>query len=134
MSFVRFEFLSRIFWTGLLVSAAFAHWFMPEWFLAYYPSYLPLAREAVSASAIVEMMIALALWHPQRRRMAWMSLAALMTLYMPVHMYVITHHDVIAHPSITIPLWLAWLRLPVQLLFIFWPIGIITRRSNRSAA
>ena len=124
MSTERVEHLSRIFWTGLLVSAALAHLFMPEWFLAYYPSYLPLAREAVSASAIVELMIALALWRPKRRRMAWLSLAVLMTLYMPVHVYVITHHEVIAHPSITIPLWLAWLRLPVQLLFIFWPLRI----------
>ncbi len=118
----RFEYLSRLFWTGLLVSAATAHLMIPEWFVAYYPSYLPLANEAVSASAIVELTIALALWHQQLRRRAWLSLAVLMMIYMPVHVYVITHYEVIAHPSITIPLWLAWLRLPVQVVFVIWPL------------
>ncbi|MEY3385793.1 MAG: hypothetical protein RIR53_604 [Bacteroidota bacterium] len=38
------EPLSRVLWTGLLVSAATAHLFLPDWFVAYYPSYLPLAH------------------------------------------------------------------------------------------
>ena len=117
----RIEGTSRILWTGLLVSAAVAHWLMPEWFIAYYPSYLPLADAAIAASAIVELMIAFALWHPRLRRSAWISLSILMLIYLPVHIYVITHHDTIVHPSITIPLWLAWLRLPVQFVFIAWP-------------
>jgi hypothetical protein len=27
---------------------------------------------------------------------------------------------VISHPPLTIPLWVAWLRLPVQLVFVWW--------------
>lgn len=120
----RFEFLSRLFWTGLLVAAASAHLLMPDWFAAYYPSYLPLAKEAIAVSAVVEIMIASALWCTPARRIAWFALAVLMMLYMPVHMYVITHHGSIAHPTLSVPLWLAWLRLPVQVVFVIWPLRI----------
>lgn len=118
----RFEFLSRLFWTGLLVAAASAHLLMPDWFAAYYPSYLPLAKVAIAVSAVVEIVIASALWSSSARRIAWFALAALMMIYMPVHVYVITHHGSIAHPMLSIPLWLAWLRLPVQVVFVVWTL------------
>ena len=114
------EPLSRLLWTGLLVSAATAHFVMPNWFVAYYPSYLPLAHEAVAVSAVVELLLAGLLWMPRTRRLAWFAITALMIVYVPVHVYVVTHYDAITHPAIKIPLWLAWVRLPMQGVLVWW--------------
>ena len=120
------EPLSRVLWTGLLVSAATAHLFLPDWFVAYYPSYLPLAHEAVAISAGVELLLAALLWVPRTRRGTWLAIAILMVAYTPVHIYVITHHDVISHPPLAIPLWLAWLRLPMQFVLVWWAAKQVT--------
>lgn len=117
----RFEYVSRLFWTGLLSAAATAHLLVPEWFVAYYPSYMPLAHEAVTVSALCELALASMLWLHRTRHAAWLAISMLMLLYVPVHVYVITHHSTIAHPTLTIPLWLAWLRLPAQGALIVWP-------------
>jgi uncharacterized membrane protein len=118
----RHTIASRTAWTTLLVSAATAHIVMPAWFVAYYPSYLPYPHQAVALSAIVELALAALLWVQRTRTIAWSCIALLMVAYIPVHVYVITHHDAITHPAITIPLWLAWLRLPMQgvLVWLAW--------------
>jgi uncharacterized membrane protein len=106
----------------LFVSAATAHIVMPEWFVAYYPSYLPYPHQAVALSAIVELALAALLWVQRTRTIAWSCIALLMVAYVPVHVYVITHHATITHPAVTIPLWLAWLHLPMQgvLVWLAW--------------
>jgi len=123
MSTLLSQKTSRIVWTLLLTAAGTAHLVMPGWFVAYYPTYMPFsssAQDIVVISGLVEFVVAALLWIPRTRRIAWLSIAALMVLYTPVHVYVITHHDVIAHPPLTIPLWIAWLRLPVQFVFVWW--------------
>ncbi len=123
MSALLSEKMSRFVWTLLLAGAGTAHLVMPDWFVAYYPSYMPFASSALDVvviSGVVEFVVAALLWIPRTRRIAWLSIAALMVLYTPVHVYVITHHDVILHPPLTIPLWVAWLRLPVQFVFVWW--------------
>ena len=112
-------FVSRFLWTGMLVGAGVAHVVMPEAFMAYYPSYLPGAEAAIVASAMIEWLLAVLLW-TRVQRIAWLGIAVLMVVYVPVHVYVITHHDVIVNPPVVIPLWLAWVRLPLQILLIGW--------------
>ena len=123
MSTLLSQKTSRIVWTLLLAGAGTAHLVMPGWFVAYYPTYMAFsssAQDIVVISGVVEFVVAALLWIPRTRRIAWLSIAALMVLYTPVHVYVITHHDVISHPPLTIPLWVAWLRLPVQFVFVWW--------------
>lgn len=123
MSTLLSQKTSRIVWTLLLIAAGTAHLVMSGWFVAYYPTYMPFASHAhdvVVISGFVEYFVAALLWIPRTRRIAWLSIATLMVLYTPVHVYVITHHDVISHPPLTIPLWVAWLRLPVQFAFVWW--------------
>jgi uncharacterized membrane protein len=114
---------SRWFWTLLLAGAGVAHLVLPNFFVAYYPAYLPWAQEAVVASAVVEWLLALGLWLPRWERVAWLAVAGLMLSYVPVHWYAITDHAHLAHPWPAVPLWLAWVRLPVQFGFIGWAWG-----------
>lgn len=116
--------ISRWFWTILLVVAGIAHFVKADFFLAYYPDYLPFPKAAVLGSAFVEWLLAALLWLPRYQRMAWLGIAVLMVCYLPVHIYLITDHANIAHPDLAVPLWLAWARLPLQFVFIFWPYRI----------
>lgn len=109
----------KIGWTLLLVAAGAAHLWRPDFFTAYYPAYLPWPHEAVMVTAWLEWILALGLWHPRTASSAWTLIGLLMLLYVPVHVYVITHHAEITHPVPAVPRWLAWLRLPVQGLLIW---------------
>lgn len=115
--FARF---STWFWTLLLAAAGIAHVAKPDFFLAYYPDYLPFPGAAVWATAWVEWLLAALIWLPRYRRMAWFSITLLMVCYLPVHLYLITDHARILHPEPAVPLWLAWVRLPLQLGLIAW--------------
>jgi uncharacterized membrane protein len=112
---------SRLVWTLLLVSAAIAHFTHREFFLAYYPSYLPWPQVAVVLTALVEVSLALMLWFPRTVRLGWVCIAALMVCYLPVHMYVVTHYHQISHPVPAVPLWAAWIRLFMHVLLMLWP-------------
>ncbi|MBU3740775.1 MAG: hypothetical protein FGM24_00655 [Candidatus Kapabacteria bacterium] len=112
--------MSRLLWTAILSGAALAHVVVPTWFVAYYPSYLPWPELAISGSAFVEVLLAALLWNRRTERIGFIGIALLMLMYMPVHVYVITHHDAIVNPPVAIPLWLAWVRLPMQLVLIAW--------------
>jgi uncharacterized membrane protein len=111
--------LSRLLWTGILLGAGLAHVVQPEAFVAYYPTYLPWPQVAIYASAVVEWLLAVMLWSTMQRA-AWFAIAALMLIYVPVHVFVITHHETVVSPPVAIPLWLAWVRLPMQFLLIGW--------------
>lgn len=115
-----FKSISRLLWTAILVGAGMAHVVVPTSFAAYYPTYLPWPDVAIFSSAIVEWLLAALLWNRHTERAGWIGIAVLMLVYTPVHIYVITHHDAIIDPPITIPLWLAWLRLPLQFVLIGW--------------
>jgi uncharacterized membrane protein len=111
---------SRLFWTFLLLAAGIAHFLHLDFFLAYYPSYLPWPKAAIWGTGILEFGLAILLWTQRGQKMAYLGIALLMLCYLPVHVYVITDHARIVHPVPAIPLYLAWLRLPVQGVFVFW--------------
>ena len=111
---------SRLLWTVILVGAGIAHVVLPEAFVAYYPSYLPWPDLAVLVSAVVEWILAALLWNKSTQRAAWLGIAALMIVYVPVHVYVITHNNAVVNPPVALPLWLAWARLPMQFVLIGW--------------
>jgi uncharacterized membrane protein len=119
-SLPQFLAWSRWFWTLLLIAAGMAHFARLDFFLAYYPSYLPWPKAAIWGTGILEIILAMLLWVTRGQKPAYLGITLLMLAYLPVHVYVITHHARILHPHPAIPLALAWLRLPVQLVFITW--------------
>ncbi|MCU0426301.1 MAG: hypothetical protein MUF71_11815 [Candidatus Kapabacteria bacterium] len=139
-SFSRlYEPYSRLFWTMLLSAAGAVHLLFPQVFEAYYPTYLPFPHEAVLASGIAEFSIIALLWRRSTRFIAWLSVGCLMIVYMPVHIYVLTDHAALFSgnpaPPFFIPLWLVWMRLSMQILFIVWAfhVAYFLRRSSATA-
>lgn len=112
--------MSRPVWTLLLTTAGLAHVVTPDAFIAYYPAYLPWPERAVYGSALFEWLLAALLWNSRTQRAAWYAIAALMVVYVPVHIYVVTDHGLIVSAPVEIPLWLAWIRLPMQFVLVAW--------------
>jgi uncharacterized membrane protein len=99
------------------VIAGANHFVNPDFYLAIMPPYLPWHRPLVWLSGVFEILGGLGVLFPQplRRVAAW-GLVALLVAVFPANIHVALH-DVRA---ISAPAWVAWARLPFQLVFIAW--------------
>lgn len=131
LNFIR---LSRIFWTLLLAAAGLAHFLIPDFFVAYYPRYLPWPEAAVLCTGIFEWVLAALLWVPAWQQRAWAAISLMLVCYLPLHIFIISDYDRIVHPFPEIPLWLAWVRLPLQILFIAWTLAMCIRRAENDSS
>ncbi len=122
----RYRQASRIVWSSMLVLAALAHLVAHDAFAAYYPTYLPLRDAAITGTAFIELALAAMLW-TRYERLGWILISALMVIYLPVHVYVVTDHAAVINPPYVIPLWMAWARLFMQGGLIAWTAHLAYR-------
>jgi uncharacterized membrane protein len=98
-----------------LVSGA-VHFAVPQFYVRIMPPYLPWHLQLVYLSGLCEMLGGLGLLVPATRHAAAWGLVALLIAVFPANLYMVTDHVRFA----TVPLWAAWLRLPLQLPLIWW--------------
>ena len=95
-----------------------AHFVATELEMTIVPPWLPWPRAAVLISGVCELLGAAGLlWSPTRRAAGW-GLFALTLAVTPAHVYMLQQPGLFG-----VPVWLLWLRLPVQLallLLIEW--------------
>ena len=105
-----------------------AFWFVFCWFffggLAHFaftdlearivPPQIPGARDMVLFTGILELAGAFGLLLPWTRRLAGWCLFALTLAVTPANIYMLTIHE-----QFDIPVWLLWLRLPLQLVLLW---------------
>lgn len=113
------------------VAAGALHFLATTIYMRIVPSYLPAPRELVLLSGAAEMLGGLGLLVPQSRsgqprRAAGWGLVALLVAVFPANVAMVAEHW--RFP--TVPLWAAWLRLPLQLPLI-WLAWQCTRRPAR---
>jgi uncharacterized membrane protein len=82
------------------------------------PPAIPHPRDVVLVSGVFELLGAAGLMLKGTRRLAGWGLIALTICVTPAHFYMLGAHDRFS----AIPLWLLWLRLPVQAILL-WLIG-----------
>lgn len=106
-----------------------ALWFVFAWFflggLAHFafteletsivPPQIPDATDVVLATGVLELVGAFGLLVPWTRRWAGWGLFALTLAVTPANVYMLVAHDRFA----SVPEWLLWLRLPMQLLLLW---------------
>ncbi len=106
-----------------------ALWFVIAWFffggLAHFafteleasivPPQIPDATDVVLGTGVLELAGALGLMLPWTRRLAGWCLFALTLAVTPANVYMLYVHD--QFPSV--PVWLLWLRLPLQLVLLW---------------
>ncbi|CAN5450043.1 DoxX family protein [soil metagenome] len=124
----RFKTVMR--WlTGLLMVAAGANHFLNEaLYVGIMPHYFPYPRELVWISGVAEMGLGAALLVPRFQVLAAWGLIALLVAVFPANINMLQHPDVLPQA----PLWVLWLRLPLQGVFIGWAYWF-TRLDDRGA-
>mgnify|MGYP001547284569 CR=1 FL=1 len=111
---------------GLLyIGTGTLHFLITRRYMAIMPPCIPAHRTLVLVTGAAEIAGGLGILHPFpaiRRAAAW-SLVVFLIAVLPANIYMITGHQNFP----TIPVWVGWLRLPLQLPLIYWA-WLYTRR------
>jgi uncharacterized membrane protein len=114
----------------LYVGSGINHFRDPDLYVRMMPPYLPLPRELVLLSGVVEIVLGLAALHPRwRARAAWAVILMLLA-FMPVHVHMALHPEL--YPDL--PAAGLWVRIPFQLVFIGWAYGLAKRPTKTLVA
>lgn len=108
--------LGRIVMGVLYIAAGAGHFLVTRAYLRIMPDYLPAHRELVLLSGAAEIAGGLGLFFPPTRRAASWGIILLLIAVFPANLWMAHHPD--RFP--TVPLWILWLRLPLQLPLLWW--------------
>jgi uncharacterized membrane protein len=126
----------RVVMGVLYVLAGVGHFVVTRAYVRIMPDYLPAHRELVLLSGAAEIAGGLGLLVPSTRRAAAWGIVLLLIAVFPANLWMVEHPD--RFPSI--PLWVLWIRLPLQLPLIWWawqytrPQAAPLRLGNESGA
>lgn len=105
-------YIMILFYAG----AGINHFIHPAFYLQIMPAWLPLHRELVFISGVAEVLCALLLLFYKTRRLGAWAVIALLIAVFPANIQMLLDYKRDNHPMI----WIAVLRLPIQLLLIWW--------------
>ena len=111
----------------LFVIAGVTHFTAPASHLAIMPPYLPWPSQLVAISGVAEILGGLGiLWAPTRRWAGW-GLIVLLIAVFPANVQALsTGMIMLGHQ---VPMWMLWLRLPLQLVLLGWVYRACLRRT-----
>ena len=116
----KFKNISVKFWSIGLILIGILHLLKPSFFLHVLPPYFPIPTFLVALSGVVEIIFGITFWQKKFRYATAIGIILMLALYLSVHIYMITGNDFIRilEPSVTLTV--AWLRLPLQFVFMAW--------------
>lgn len=101
-----------------MVAAGVAHFAVTDAFVAIMPDYLPLHRELVLVTGVLEILAGVGLVVPATRRITGWALIAFFLAVLPANVHMATHE--LAPPGLEMSATMRWVRLPLQLVLIAW--------------
>lgn len=110
--------ISRTALGAIFILAGINHFRSPQAYLQIMPDYLPAHKELVALSGVAEIAGGLGVLFPRTQRAAGWGLIALLLAVFPANIYGAQNGMEIFGK--TVPSWLLWVRLPLQLLLIWW--------------
>ena len=103
----------------LYIAAGINHFIHPAMYIKIMPPWLPYPEALVLISGIYEVLFGLMLLVPYtRKRAAWLIILLLIAVF-PANIQMLLQYIDQHHPR----LWMAVVRLPLQLLLIWWAYG-----------
>lgn len=100
----------------VLIFAGIMHFAKPYFFIKIMPTYIPFHLKLVYVSGIVEILCGIFLLFPQTQSIgAWLAIALFIAVF-PANIQMAKDFYEVGHKF----LWLAILRLPLQLVLIWW--------------
>jgi uncharacterized membrane protein len=98
-----------------MIGAGTMHFVRTDFYVKIMPPYLPLHRELVYLSGVIEIALAVSLLIPRLSRLAAWGIIALLIAVFPANIYVYQHQELIPGSPM-----LHLLRLPLQGVFVLW--------------
>lgn len=111
----RFVVFGRYALVLLFVGAGVLHFITPQTYLRIMPPGLPAPGLLVYVSGAFEILGGVGILARRTRRLAGWGLVALLVAVFPANVYM-----ALIHEQLHVPGWLAWARLPLQGLLIWW--------------
>jgi uncharacterized membrane protein len=131
----RLKTALRLVLAVAMVVVGVLHFVHPEGFVRIVPAYLPAPLALVLISGAAEMLGGLGLLVPRTRRLAAWGLIALYVAVFPANLNMALHHLPLGDtPIAPDKVWLLWLRLPFQAIFIAWAYWLTRPDRDEKAA
>jgi len=118
--------------TLFMVGAGVNHFLSPEPYVGMMPAALPAPWALVYISGVAEILGGLGLILPATRRQAAWGLVALFIAIFPANLNMAIHHLPLG--TRTLPGWVLWARLPLQLVLIAWAASFTRRSATASGS
>ncbi|UII24174.1 DoxX family protein [Fulvivirga ligni] len=100
---------------SLYCIAGVLHFIKPKMYRGIIPPYFPSKQLLVYLSGVAEIVLGAGLFFEATRSISAWGIILMLLAFMPVHIYML-RSDKFAH----LPQWLLWLRLPIQLILMYW--------------
>ena len=100
----------------LYVVAGSLHFLRPGMYTGIIPSYLPYPLTLVYISGLAEIVLGLLLLNRKTKKLAAWGIMALLVAVFPANVQMLLNYSRDQHPF----LWIAVLRLPLQVILIWW--------------
>lgn len=101
---------------SLYIIAGIYHFVNPKFYLKIMPPYIPWHKTMIYLSGAAEIILGLLLFYPTYSAFAAWGIVALLIAVFPANIYHLTS----AKTGKGIPIWILWLRIPFQGIFILW--------------
>lgn len=101
---------------SIYILAGIMHFVKPKFYLKIIPPYLPWHKAMNYISGAAEIILGIALFIPTYSTWAAWGIIALLIAVFPANIYHLTS----AKPGRGLPIWLLYVRLPFQVIFIWW--------------
>ena len=113
----------------LYVGAGINHFLNPGVYMQIMPSWLPWHSELVFLSGVFETLLGLLLLFPASRRLAAWGIIFLLVAVFPANVQMMVNYLRENNPH----LWIAVIRLPLQLVLIWWAFGFTKGKRSSQA-
>lgn len=107
--------IARALCALFFVAAGIGHFVVPSFYLAMMPPWLPAHVLLVQLSGVAEIAGGAGLLMPRLRRAAGIGLILLLIAVFPANIQMLLNARAAGTPELTL-----WIRLPFQILFIWW--------------
>lgn len=101
---------------ALYILAGLNHFRVPKLYLRIMPPYIPYHKAMVKLSGLAEILLGIGLLFPLSRDVSAWGIILLLIAVLPANIEMVRSEKA----RMKLPLWVVWLRLPLQLALIFW--------------
>ena len=118
------KLLGKWIFAALFIVAGVGHFRSTESFVKIMPPYVPMHREVVLLSGVIEIVLGALLLIPATSSVAAWGLIALLVAVFPANIYMYHHRELFP-----IAPWVLLLRLPLQVVLIIWAYAYAKRKN-----